>query len=730
MRRAIIISVFAFLAAGRLGATEVWFSSAPGSVQSGEGYYVEATAWGDGGCDLSVWKNGGWFAGGSGGWVSAGNWTTDYGAQTVEFWAEAYDWWYGWGAWDWTYVQVNASAPPNNPPNAWVEVDGHGSGATVTRPYGGSVTVTIRYQASDPDGNLARIRPQVWHPGSGLFTNDGGGWTGQSGGSGTVTRSVTLDRDGDWYFWTDAEDTNNVFVNSGAWGDGFRLHVVEASAPNQSPQTHWAGANNVNVGQATTLTGNASDPDGNLQTMHFYVTGPGLPGWNYVGSAGLSGGNATGATNWTPAQPGSYSVHIRAVDTAGAWDWNASITASFTVANPNSAPSITLLSPASQSIAYGATLSISSRATDPDGNLNTHNLDLQRPDGVWNYYSGSGFATGEPFQGGPVGSAADSTRTASFTFNQTGTWQVRSYAHDAGGQGVHSATVAITVGAANSPPVATVVVDGQSHGATVTRPLGGATQITVRYRATDADGNLSGIRPQAWRPDGYLDNNSGAFLAQSGAAGEVVRTVTLDQDGNWYFWTDATDTVISPGYTDSGPWTSGFRLNVVPAQGSDTTPPGIPSVTASLVASESFRATWTNPGDNVGVTGYRWRLDGGAWNETAATSQQFTGLTPGASDSDTALGLAVTDDYFDESEESYTYNAFVAANRNPFTNAHELAHLLTDGGHINTSEHNWSLNLLRGGSGASSNTFEANKRLNAAQESRIHANSRTKNSPP
>lgn len=270
--------------------------------------------------------------------------------------------------------------------------------------------MTVRYKTTDADSNLWGIRPQVWHPGSGLFTNDGGAWSGASGGYAELVRSITLDRDGDWYFWTDAQDTPGVFANSGAWGDAYRIHVVQGAPP-------------------------------------------------------------------------------------------------------------------------------------------------------------------------------------------------------------------------NAPPVASVVVDGQSHGATVTRPAGGSTNVTVRYRATDANGNLSGIRPQVWRPDGNLNNNGGAFVGQSGSSGEVAWTVTLNQDGNWYFWTDATDTTIAPDYVNSGPWSSGFRLNVV--QGADTTPPGIPQPAASLIAAESFTVTWNNPGDNVGVTGYQWRLNGGAWNQTTATTQQLTGLTPG-----------------------------------------------------------------------------------------------------
>lgn len=238
LRRAFIAFSFLLLAAGRLLAAEVWFTSAPSPVESGQGYYVEAYTYSyyENGIDISLYKNGGWFAS-SGGWsdASAGAWTSDAGPQTVNFMAEANDPYDG-SSWAWASVTVNGTPPPvNNPPSAWVEVDGFGPTATVTRPYGGTVNITVRYKAGDADGNLARIRPQVWHPATGLFTNDGGAWTGQGGGYGEVVRTLTLDRDGDWYFWTDAEDTNNVFVNSGAWGDAFRLNVVQGAPPDTTP---------------------------------------------------------------------------------------------------------------------------------------------------------------------------------------------------------------------------------------------------------------------------------------------------------------------------------------------------------------------------------------------------------------------------------------------------------------------------------------------------------------
>jgi chitodextrinase len=171
------------------------------------------------------------------------------------------------------------------------------------------------------------------------------------------------------------------------------------------------------------------------------------------------------------------------------------------------------------------------------------------------------------------------------------------------------ATVNIT-NSSNTPPTAIILVDGWTSGATVSRPIGGSVNVTVRYRATDAEGNLTGIRPQVWNPAGNLNNNGGAFVAQSGPAGEVVWTVTLNQNGNWYFWTDAQDSVIAPGAVDSGSWANGFRLNVVEA-----TPLPTGSVSGPSTGTVGVDGIYTfTPGANI--TSYYWDLTlpaGGAW---------------------------------------------------------------------------------------------------------------------
>src|SRR6185369_16863795 len=58
---------------------------------------------------------------------------------------------------------------------------------------------------------------------------------------------------------------------------------------------------------------------------------PNLPGWNYIGSAGLAGADGTAAVSHTFDVPGTYAVHVRAHDAAGNVDGNANVVTSFAV---------------------------------------------------------------------------------------------------------------------------------------------------------------------------------------------------------------------------------------------------------------------------------------------------------------------------------------------------------------------------------------------------------------
>lgn len=234
--------------------------------------------------------------------------------------------------------------------------------------------------------------------------------------------------------------------------------TVPSTVANQAPTIAWTSAPaSAANGQGYFVSAQGHDPDGNLAEVKVWKDGQPF--------AFAEGGNGTDNDSGNPTSdngPKTVTFTAQAIDAAGLV--SSLISHSVTIGAPaNQPPTVTLLAPAAQTITAGTVLTIASRATDPDGNLTNHNLDIQRPAGDWNFQGA--FATGEPFQGGPVGSGADSTRTANFTFTDVGTYAVRSAAFD-GSNWSHSATIAITVVA--PPPVQYTLATIAGNGGSVT----------------------------------------------------------------------------------------------------------------------------------------------------------------------------------------------------------------------------------------------------------------------
>lgn len=247
----------------------------------------------------------------------------------------------------------------------------------------------------------------------------------------------------------------NWLQNTRVWTE---TSFLEGSVAGSAPTIAWSAAPaGAASGAPYTVSAQGHDVDGNLTEVKVWKNGQPF--------AFAGGGNGTdGSSGNTTSDTGSQTVIFtaQAVDADG----TASPLISHTVnigAPVNAPPAVTLLSPGVQTVTTGTTLSISARATDADGNLTAHNLDIQRPAGDWNFQGG--FAAGEPFQGGPVGSPSDSTRTASFTFADVGTYYVRSAANDGSGWS-QSTTVAITVVA--PPPVQYALTTSAAAGGSVT----------------------------------------------------------------------------------------------------------------------------------------------------------------------------------------------------------------------------------------------------------------------
>jgi hypothetical protein len=279
-------------------------------------------------------------------------------------------------------------------------------------------------------------------------------------------------------------------------------------------------------------------------------------------------------------------------------DWAGNVTTSSKVINQNKAPvplisvdqynsGDILIHPA----ATNASVTIRYKATDENGDLTGIRYNL------WN-------ATNNYFDNGGGGYVAQSGGAGevikSITLPSDGDWYFWTDAIDSQGNssstGAWTAGLKLTVAQTPTPPDTTISVDDYAYGESVLRPIGGSVTVNVRFRATDINGDLSGIRYNIWNATtGFFDNGGGGFVAQSGGAGEVVRSVALSSSGDWYFWTDAQD---AQGHNSStGAWTAGFKLSVQQAAPELTPDP------SAIISNFSARAV-AGTGENQLIGGF------------------------------------------------------------------------------------------------------------------------------
>lgn len=258
---------------------------------------------------------------------------------------------------------------------------------------------------------------------------------------------------------------------------------LDGWAAGSAPTVSWTSAPaSAASGQPYTVSVHGHDDDGNLTQVNVWKNGQPFA---FAGGGNGTDGDSGNSTSDTGPQTITFTA--QAVDSDGA---TSPVITHFVTINAlvNAPPTVALLAPGAQTVSAGTTLTISARATDADGNLSGHNLDIQRPAGDWNFQGG--FATGEPFQGGPVGSGGDSTRSASFTFTDVGTYYVRSAASDGSGW-YQSATVTITV--APPPPTQFALTTAASAGGAVSAGGTYTAGTTVMVTATpDATHDFAG----------------------------------------------------------------------------------------------------------------------------------------------------------------------------------------------------------------------------------------------
>ncbi|HEY9155852.1 MAG TPA: thrombospondin type 3 repeat-containing protein [Opitutaceae bacterium] len=95
-----------------------------------------------------------------------------------------------------------------------------------------------------------------------------------------------------------------------------------------APTVTSVGAASVNAGTPVSLQATVADTDGDLKTVTFSLTGPGISGTQTLASSNVSTGSASVTTPWTAPGTGLYTLTVQVADQAA---HTASASASFDV---------------------------------------------------------------------------------------------------------------------------------------------------------------------------------------------------------------------------------------------------------------------------------------------------------------------------------------------------------------------------------------------------------------
>ncbi|HEX8739690.1 MAG TPA: Ig-like domain-containing protein, partial [Casimicrobiaceae bacterium] len=301
-------------------------------------------------------------------------------------------------------VEVRAA---NQPPTA--SVTAPSEGAT----FASGATVTLRANASDPDGNVASV---LFHTESGFaigtvtqapYQVD---WKSLTPGNYTVYARVVDDRDA---VTTSAPVHFTVAAN--------RPPTVSLTAP----------ADGATFGAPATigLAANAGDPDGAIARVEFYS-----------GTTLLGTDTSEPFTyDWSGVGAGTYSLTARAYDNSGAM---AETPAVSVIVAANAQPTVTLTAPAAGADYYApATVSLAATASDPDGSVARVEF---RADGLL------------------VGTAATAPYAITWANVPAGTYSITATAYDGNGGQTTTSPLSLVVKA----PVSLSLVD-LAEGATI-----------------------------------------------------------------------------------------------------------------------------------------------------------------------------------------------------------------------------------------------------------------------
>ena len=512
-------------------AAGIWLTSPPATVTAGANYSMRFGDWGGSYMLLCLYKGNSQVYAGSPPEIA---WTSNESTPQTITWSV-----YGMkqsGELTLLGSAVTNVVNANTAPTAWVEVEGVSPGAVLTRMPGGAVSITAHFKARDPEGALDIIRPNLWHPDSGYFWNSGGG-VGVTGGLAEVVRTLSLDRNGDWYLWSDGHDFPGLWGSSGAWSAGFRIRVRENEAPLQTFESSTASLYNTD-----TLTGSGWAADTELGApvtrVEVFVDG------ELKGNATLGGDRSDVASSYGRSDfrysgfsfaisiaglsPGDHTITTRAVDAVGL---HSDQSRGFKVLNRAPTGSFTIDGVgANKTITYGQTVRISSSVSDADGNMTVHSYWWDQGNGLywthplreWTYPANmDGWSNLSLGGNGYDASGGSSVRYFDFTPVRAGTYAFHNVMADPDNWiGVGASVLYLTVQKAEQPPISiagapTTLSYGGTSG--VLGITGGAGTGAVTFTVSAGPGTIV---------------NGNQVQATSGT-GTITVTATKAADGNY-----------------------------------------------------------------------------------------------------------------------------------------------------------------------------------------------------
>ncbi|MBI4210560.1 MAG: Ig-like domain-containing protein [Candidatus Diapherotrites archaeon] len=313
--------------------------------------------------------------------------------------------------------------------------------ASITSPADGAnpqlpTTVTITVSAGDADGTVQEVKifdgaTELRRLTAAPYTYS---WVNPTTGAHSLTAKAT--------------DDKGATTTSAAINITIRAANVAPSASITSPQ----GGDSFATLTATTLTANASDSDGTVSSVKFYVGGTTLIGEDT---------SSPYDTTWTtPTTPGTYSLTAVATDNQGATTTSATVNISVT----NRSPEASITSPATGTI-YNPPVNITLNATASD-------LD--------------GTVSKVEFYNGDTKLGEDTTSPYAYTWNSVaaGTYTLTAKATDNLGAQTVSTAISVTV---NQPPA--ISITSPADGDTAVAPA----DIGISADASDTDGTISSI---------------------------------------------------------------------------------------------------------------------------------------------------------------------------------------------------------------------------------------------